>query len=93
MRIRVVTTMHTEEGDWVRRRRCLACSHRWYTLQSPEVVVEKERLKLPRWWIGAKLVRLAVVDGSTAAGSAAAGGRAPYTGGTAKTSDARKRTG
>lgn len=79
MRIRVVTTMHTEEGDWVRRRCCLACEHRWYTFQPPEVPLSKEQIQLPRWWIGA---RLAVV---------AAG--APYPGGSAAAADERDGTG
>lgn len=77
MRIRVVTTMHTEEGDWVRRRRCLVCGHRWYTLQPPETEIAKELLKLPRWWVGANLVEVSP----------------PYPAGSAAAADGRKRTG
>lgn len=34
--LRVVTTLHTDDGDWVRRRLCTICGHRWYTYQPME---------------------------------------------------------
>ena len=36
---RVVSTKRVVEGPYevVRRRRCVACDHRWYTAQEPEV--------------------------------------------------------
>ena len=82
MRIRVVATMHTEDGDWVRRRCCLVCEHRWYTLQPPEVAVDKALLRLPRWWVGA---RLAIVTPQAA--------QSPYPAGSAAAADGRDRTG
>lgn len=36
MRLRVIVTAPATNGDTVRRRNCLACGHRWYTVQSPE---------------------------------------------------------
>ena len=38
--LRVVLTTNTKEKEVVRRRRCLRCDHRWYTLQPPERVLE-----------------------------------------------------
>lgn len=35
-RLSVVMTAYTTGGQTVRRRRCHACEHRWYTLQAPE---------------------------------------------------------
>ncbi|MFZ9095527.1 MAG: hypothetical protein ACO22O_12365 [bacterium] len=32
------------KGQVVRRRRCKACDHKWYTLQQPEEVVDSYRI-------------------------------------------------
>jgi transcriptional regulator NrdR family protein len=28
------------DGDFIRRRHCLDCGHRWYTLQTAETLIE-----------------------------------------------------
>lgn len=38
----VVSTAHTDEGKIVRRRHCYACDERWYTVQLPEKLLDKE---------------------------------------------------
>lgn len=45
---RVVTTMRTDDGLVVRRRRCVACDHRFYGLQQLEQIVPNWRLKFKR---------------------------------------------
>lgn len=39
-RIRVVLTTYSTDKEIIRRRRCLACEHRWYTIQQPEKLLE-----------------------------------------------------
>ncbi len=47
-RTRVVCTKRSSDGKTIRRRCCLICEHRWYTMQYPEVAIEKKEIK----WIG-----------------------------------------
>jgi len=44
-RTRVVCTKRTPDGVTIRRRRCVACEHRWYSIQYPEVAVEDGEVK------------------------------------------------
>lgn len=37
--VTVVTTAYATEGQIVRRRRCHACEHRWYTIQEAETLL------------------------------------------------------
>ena len=48
LRTRVVCTKRDETGISIRRRHCLACDYRWYTMQYPEVEIENSEVK----WIG-----------------------------------------
>lgn len=41
---RVVLTREVPEGA-VRRRACLQCDHRWYTLQPPEALLPNHRIE------------------------------------------------
>ena len=47
-RTRVVCTKRTPDGVTIRRRRCVACEHRWYSIQYPETPVSDHEIK----WIG-----------------------------------------
>ena len=47
-RTRVVLTKRTPDGVTIRRRRCVICEHRWYSIQYPEVPVANQEIK----WIG-----------------------------------------
>ena len=47
-RTRVVCTKRAPDGVTIRRRRCVICDHRWYTIQYPEVAVSDTKIK----WIG-----------------------------------------
>ncbi len=38
----VVQASNQDDGMIVRRRKCQACDHRWYTLQEPEYMVKAE---------------------------------------------------
>ena len=38
-RLSVVMTAYATDEQIVRRRRCHACEHRWYTLQAPEALL------------------------------------------------------
>jgi len=40
-RVKVVMTTYATTGEKVRRRHCLTCDHRWYTLQQPETILLK----------------------------------------------------
>ena len=44
-RTRVVCTKRTPDGVTIRRRRCVACEHRWYSIQYPEVPVLDQEIK------------------------------------------------
>ncbi len=44
-RTRVVCTKRSKDGITIRRRFCLKCEHRWYTIQYPEVVVKSGEVK------------------------------------------------
>jgi transcriptional regulator NrdR family protein len=41
-RVEVVITTYSTDEQIVRRRHCFACDARWYTLQSPEVLLDKK---------------------------------------------------
>jgi len=47
-RTRVVCTKRAPDGVTIRRRRCVICDHRWYTIQYPEVAVSDHEIK----WVG-----------------------------------------
>ena len=47
-RTRVVCTKRAADGVTIRRRRCVVCEHRWYSIQYPEVPVANQEIK----WIG-----------------------------------------
>lgn len=51
-RLRVVLTKYTPEDDIVRRRHCLACDYRWYTVQRPEDWLDPTTV----FWRGKNLV-------------------------------------
>ena len=44
-RTRVVLTKRTKDGITIRRRCCISCEHRWYSIQYPEVAVEDGEVK------------------------------------------------
>ena len=44
-RTRVVLTKRTKDGVTIRRRCCINCEHRWYSVQYPEVAVKDEEVK------------------------------------------------
>lgn len=54
VRTHVVSSNLSECGFFVRRRHCRLCGHRWYTKQSPEVVISQYQLM----WRGKRIVRL-----------------------------------
>ena len=43
--VRVVVTSPTGDGTVVRRRKCLVCDHRWYTVQAPEQILPKQQVQ------------------------------------------------
>ena len=47
-RTRVVCTRRDPDGVTIRRRRCVTCDYRWYSIQYPEVPVANQEIK----WIG-----------------------------------------
>ena len=58
-RTRVVCTNCDEEGIRIRRRRCPACEHRWYSIQYPEVIVKNKEI---RWAKTGSTVRPYIFD-------------------------------
>jgi len=44
-RTRVVLTKRAKDGITIRRRCCISCEHRWYSIQYPEVAVEDSEVK------------------------------------------------
>jgi len=44
-RTRVVLTKRAKDGVTIRRRCCISCEHRWYSIQYPEVAVEDGEVK------------------------------------------------
>ena len=44
-RTRVVLTKRAKDGVTIRRRCCISCEHRWYSIQYPEVAVEDSEVK------------------------------------------------
>ena len=47
-RTKVVCTRRTSDKIIIRRRKCIVCEHRWYSVQYPEVPVSDHEIK----WIG-----------------------------------------
>ena len=47
-RTRVVCTNRAADGVTIRRRRCVVCDHRWYSIQYPEVAISDREVR----WIG-----------------------------------------
>ena len=45
MRTRVVLTKRAKDGVTIRRRCCISCEHRWYSIQYPEVAVQDNEVK------------------------------------------------
>jgi transcriptional regulator NrdR family protein len=41
----VILRKPTTDGDFIRRRYCLDCGHRWYTLQTAETLIEGHKLQ------------------------------------------------
>ena len=41
----VVQAADQPDGRIVRRRRCAACEHRWFTVQEPEYLVPRSQVK------------------------------------------------
>lgn len=46
-RIEVVTTSRTALDETIRRRHCLICDHRWYTMQPPEQPIPDYHVQWP----------------------------------------------
>ena len=42
---RVILRKPTLDGDFIRRRHCLDCDHRWYTLQTAETLIDGHTLQ------------------------------------------------
>ena len=55
-RTRVVLTKRAKDGVTIRRRCCISCEHRWYSIQYPEVAVEDGEVKWIRTGSNAKFV-------------------------------------
>jgi transcriptional regulator NrdR family protein len=49
LRTKVVCTRRTSDKIIIRRRKCIVCEHRWYSIQYPEVPVANQEIK----WIAA----------------------------------------
>ena len=47
-RTRVVCTKRAPDGVTIRRRKCIVCEHRWYSIQYPEIAVSNGEIR----WIG-----------------------------------------
>jgi len=45
IRVRVVVTAPASNDSVVRRRKCLVCDHRWYTVQTPEQLLPQDQLQ------------------------------------------------
>jgi len=45
VRTRVVLTKRAKDGITIRRRCCIGCEHRWYSIQYPEVAVKDGEVK------------------------------------------------
>jgi len=45
VRTRVVLTKRAKDGITIRRRCCISCEHRWYSIQYPEVAVKDGEVK------------------------------------------------
>jgi len=42
----VVSTKTNKKYIQIRRRLCIACNHRWYTIQYPEISIDKKSYKV-----------------------------------------------
>jgi transcriptional regulator NrdR family protein len=42
---RVVQSHEQRDGQMVRRRKCGLCGHQWFTVQPPEEVLDRERVR------------------------------------------------
>ena len=42
---RVILRKPTPDGDFIRRRHCLDCDYRWYTLQTAETLIDGHTLQ------------------------------------------------
>lgn len=58
-RLEVVSTNSATDGRVVRRRHCLICSHRFYTIQQLEVLLPKEQFK----WVDGQRAAIVMLDG------------------------------
>jgi transcriptional regulator NrdR family protein len=47
IRVGVVLTDLTDTEHRIRRRRCLICDHRWYTVQPPEQLINPADIRWP----------------------------------------------
>lgn len=63
-RIRVSMTAYTGDAQIVRRRWCDGCGERWYTLQAPETLLDKEAF---RWTAQGKYRRAVALQALTTA--------------------------
>ena len=45
LRTKVVCTRRTSDKIIIRRRKCIVCEHRWYSIQYPEVPVANQEIK------------------------------------------------
>ena len=52
----VVCTKRAPDGVIVRRRKCNACDHRWYTVQYPEIAVSNAEIRWVKTETTAKFV-------------------------------------
>ena len=54
LRGKVICIKYDEDGSAVRRKLCLDCKHRYYTLQYPEVHIKNREIKYTKY--GRKIV-------------------------------------
>ena len=54
LKAKVICIKYDEDGSAVRRKLCLDCDHRYYTLQYPEVHIENREIKYTKY--GRKVV-------------------------------------
>ena len=45
---KVICTYNLADGRLVRRRACLECDHRWYSLQEPEYLIQPREIEWSR---------------------------------------------
>ena len=59
---RVINTVFTEAREIVRRRRCTICDHRWYTLQTAETCIDKNKWRVKHPASGSEAYYLKLVS-------------------------------